>query len=117
MIDKEYKMHELEAEIEHLEMVLESKDRKIEKLEKENENLKEQFHYLDVECCRLEKENEIFADIGKMYSEVRAEVVKEFAKKLFATFEQYEEYDSMCIYEIIDRIEIAREEMGVGLNV
>lgn len=34
------------------------------------------------EIEKLQKENERFADIGKMYSEVRAEVIKEFANRL-----------------------------------
>lgn len=34
------------------------------------------------EIERLKKETEYFADIGKMYSEVRAEAVKEFAERL-----------------------------------
>lgn len=33
------------------------------------------------EIERLKKENQQFADIGKMYSEVRAEVIKEFWKR------------------------------------
>lgn len=37
---------------------------------------------LKAEVERLEKENHIFADIGKMYSEVKAEAVKEFAHKI-----------------------------------
>ena len=34
------------------------------------------------EIKRLKKEQQQFADIGKMYSEVRAEAVKEFAERL-----------------------------------
>jgi FtsZ-binding cell division protein ZapB len=37
---------------------------------------------LQEEIERLKKENNQFADIGKMYSEVRAEVVREFAEFL-----------------------------------
>lgn len=33
---------------------------------------------------RLRKEQHQFADIGKMYSEIRAEAIKEFARKLLA---------------------------------
>lgn len=40
METREYEIYELEAEIEHLEMVLESKDRKIKKLEVEIQRLK-----------------------------------------------------------------------------
>ena len=36
----------------------------------------------DLEIEKLKKENERFADIGKMYSEVRAEAIKEFAERL-----------------------------------
>ena len=60
------------------------------------EDLLEQFRVLDCECERLEKanakqkaeiervteENKNFADIGKMYSEIKAEAIKEFAKRL-----------------------------------
>lgn len=34
------------------------------------------------EIERLQKENNQFADIGKMYSEIRAEAIKEFAERL-----------------------------------
>lgn len=34
------------------------------------------------EIERLQKENNQFADIGKMYSEIKAEVIKEFAERL-----------------------------------
>ena len=34
------------------------------------------------EIERLNKENEHFADIGKMYSEIKAEAIKEFAERL-----------------------------------
>ena len=37
---------------------------------------------LKAENERLEKENHCFADIGKMYSEVKAEAIKEFAERL-----------------------------------
>ena len=43
--------------------------------EKENERLK-------AEIERLKKENHRFADIGKMYSEIRAEAYKEFAEQV-----------------------------------
>ncbi len=37
---------------------------------------------LQAEIERLKKENNHFADIGKMYSEIKAEAVKEFAEKV-----------------------------------
>jgi hypothetical protein len=36
----------------------------------------------DAEIERLKKENHQFADLGKTYSEVRAEAIKEFAERL-----------------------------------
>lgn len=44
-------------------------------IQKENRELK-------AEIERLNKEVETFADIGKMYSEIKAEAVKEFAERL-----------------------------------
>ncbi len=41
----------------------------------------------DAEVERLQKENERFADIGKMYSEIRAEAIKEFWDKAKQTRE------------------------------
>ena len=48
------------------------------------EQLKSRYDNARAEIERLQKENHWFADIGKMYSEVRAEAVKEFAERLKA---------------------------------
>lgn len=49
-----------------------------EQLKACNEKIKEQ----QAEIERLKKENHRFADIGKMYSEIRAEAYKEFAEQV-----------------------------------
>ena len=69
------------------------------------------------EIERLKKENHQFADIGKMYSEVRAEVIKEFADRLKDAFPEGNRdakcpsiyYDDYCY--IIDEL---AEEMTEG---
>ena len=48
--------------------------------------LKDLINRLQAENERLKKESEIFADIGKMYSEIKAEAYKEFAERLKETF-------------------------------
>ena len=58
---------EQQAEIEKLKKIEHFADKTIEKQRAEIE--------------RLQKENKRFADIGKMYSEIRAEAIKEFKEK------------------------------------
>lgn len=45
------------------------------------ESYKMHYDNAQTEIERLKKENQRFADIGKMYSEVRAEAIKEFWKR------------------------------------
>lgn len=68
----------------------------INRQQAENDNWEKQFRILDVECSRLEKKteeqqaeierlknaNDSFTDIGKLYSEIKAEAIKEFAERL-----------------------------------
>ena len=54
----------------------------IEKFVKDVVFLKDLINRLQAENERLKKESEIFADIGKMYSEIKAEAYKEFAERL-----------------------------------
>ena len=53
------------------------------------------------EMERLKKENNQFADIGKMYSEIRAEAIKEFAERLE---EKIFNCDLVYVYEHIDNL-------------
>ena len=50
---------------------------------------------------RLKKERHQFADLGKMYSEIRAEAIKEFAERLK---EKNGIYNSFAIEYIIDNL-------------
>jgi hypothetical protein len=67
---------------------------------------------LKVEIERLEQENHWFADIGKMYSEIKAETIKEFAERLKGKHRRIMDYDeagfgaSILIVEekVIDKI-------------
>jgi hypothetical protein len=43
---------------------------------------------------RLRKERHQFADLGKMYSEIRAEAIKEFAEKLADVFYSHDKGDT-----------------------
>ena len=47
-----------------------------------NRNALDLINRQQAEIKRLKKEQQQFADIGKMYSEVRAEAIKEFAERL-----------------------------------
>lgn len=70
------------------------------------------------EVERLKKETDLFADIGKMYSEIRAEAVKEFAEKLIMnitinnTNDGYLDYavDYNCLIEDIQ--DLVKEMIG-----
>ncbi len=54
----------------------------IERLQKELKKQIDEKHKFKAEIERLKKENNLFADLGKMYSEIKAEAVKEFAEKV-----------------------------------
>ena len=66
--------------------VIESQTAEIEILIRKKETLRDEITEKDAEIERLRKENERFADIGKMYSEIRAEAkseaYREFAERL-----------------------------------
>ncbi len=82
----------LQAENSNLTSDLASLQNDLTSTKAEYEDLQQQFRYLDIECERLEKENESqnaeierlqkenkqFAYIGKMYSEIKSEAIKEF---------------------------------------
>lgn len=68
---------------------------------------------------RLQKINDSFTDIGKLYSEVKAEVVKEFAERLkkIIRLEDDCQYDCVnCYYEcgdyVIDIDNLVKEMVG-----
>lgn len=54
----------------------------VENLQAENEARQAYIDLLKAENERLKKSNEMFTDIGKMYSEIKAEAYKEFAERL-----------------------------------
>ena len=58
----------------------------------------------DEQIIKAKAEIERFADIGKMYSEVRAEAIKEFAERLKNEFEISSAYSSAYIECQIDNI-------------
>ena len=65
---------------------------------------------LKAENERLEKESHYFADIGKMYSEVRTEAIKEFAERL----KEYSEcYSYVTPRDIDNLVEEMEGDMGV----
>ena len=65
-----------------------------EVVEYDIENL---INRLQAENERLKKENENFADIGKMYSEIKAEAYKEFAEKAVEQVEKArQKYQRLC---------------------
>ena len=58
---------------------LKQKDTEIDILIRKKETLKDEVAELRAEVERLQREQEIFGDIGKLYSEVKAEAYKELA--------------------------------------
>ena len=59
---------------------------------------------LKAEVEQLQKENHLFADIGKMYSEVKAEAVKEFAERLKEKAMQKFDWNEYVEVEEIDNL-------------
>lgn len=65
----------------------------------------------EAEIEKLEKETKNFGLIGKLYSEIKAEAIKEFAERLK---ERYWQEDGCWLnYEICDDIDNLLKEMGV----
>ena len=56
------------------------------------ETLQKALAEKNAEIERLQKENNQFADIGKMYSEIKAEAIKEFADNLCRVFAGHSDY-------------------------
>ncbi len=66
------------------------------------ETLQKHIEKQNAEIERLEQENHHFADIGKMYSEVKAEVIKEFAERLKEEADGYDFCGDGVIYQMVD---------------
>jgi hypothetical protein len=54
------------------------------------------------EIERLQKVNDSFTDIGKMYSEIKAEAIKEFAERLKNIYIKDKRYDRPNAHTLID---------------
>ncbi len=66
------------------------------------------------EIERLQKENDQFADIGKMYSEIKTEAVKEFAERLCEDWLKDED-EMLCDVDIAKWIlDTCKEWVGEG---
>lgn len=61
----------------------------INEIAEANEDLARDNHDLHVSLKKRDAEIERFADIGKMYSEVRAEAIREFAEKIDQLLNRY----------------------------
>ena len=81
----------------------------------------------EAEIERLQKENNRFADIGKMYSEIKSEAIKEFAERLKATpiryrIERTEYCDKLPITKMVPFIDntdidnLVKEMVGKGVG-
>ena len=70
------------------------------------------MHYDNAKAAieRLHTENNQFADIGKMYSEIRAEAIKEFAERLKKKYEFYIVCDWRTLNGEID--DLVKEMLG-----
>ena len=53
----------------------------------------------------LQSENNQFADIGKMYSEIKAEAIKEFAERLKGNLIE-ESYDDVQFFKVVGESDI-----------
>lgn len=68
---------------------IKQKDTEIDILIRKNENLKDEVSELRAEVERLQKEQEIFGEIGKLYSEVKADAYNEFAERYVEQIRSY----------------------------
>ena len=91
------------AEIERLE-------KEIERLDIELKAMRGVANSYKAEVERLQKENERFADIGKMYSEIKAEAIKAFAERLIEIGVQEGAYEYVSVYDIDNLVKELTEE-------
>ena len=96
----------------------------INRQQAENDNWEKQFRILDVECSRLEKKtekqqaeierlknaNDSFTDIGKLYSEIKSEAIKEFAERLKKEFTTGSAIMRISVLNIVD--DLVKEMIG-----
>lgn len=75
----------------------------INRLKAENEKL----------TIRLRKERYQFADIGKMYSEIKSEAYKEFAERLHAKLRMYGVKDKFNKVVFLNAVDKAKKELEV----
>lgn len=57
---------------------------------------------LQAEIERLQKVNDSFTDIGKLYSEIKSEAIKEFAERLKNIYIKDKRYDRPNAHTLID---------------
>ena len=86
LIDKQREIGKIAMKYFAREEEIERQKLEIDILIRKKETLRDEIAEKDAEIERLRKENERFADIGKMYSEIRAEAkseaYKEFAERV-----------------------------------
>lgn len=95
--DAQYKIAEQQAEIERLLKLAEEQNAEIKRLQEARNKLL----YGLKQICKEQDENNI-----------RAEAIKEFEEKLYSMIDGFEDYDTLHIYEIKDRIDLVKEKMG-----
>ena len=73
----------------------------------------DKFEEQQAEIERLQKKQDLFADIGKMHSEIKAEAVKDLMIRLTMYFARYRAKDTITIEEMFKLIQkIAEEAVG-----
>ena len=70
---------------------------------------------LDEQILAKDKEIEMFTDIGKLYSEIKAEAIKEVYTRLAMNFGTYTDNDSVKLVDLFRLFDQIAKEMGVEL--
>lgn len=92
-----------ESEIMSLILAVQTINRQKAEIEALKETIREHAEMLterNAQIKMLQKENEAFAPLGKMYSEIKSEAIKEFAERLIELGTQEGAYEYVSVYDI-----------------
>jgi hypothetical protein len=60
----------------------------------------------------INRQNAEIEEYKYALEEIKAEATKEFAERFYSLLAEYEDYDTLHIYEIKDRIDLVKEMVG-----